>query len=46
METVYFTSQDFYTHTKGVLYLLMFAAVIGTAFFWKFLSGKDDEEAS
>lgn len=41
METFY-TYQDFYTHTKGVSYLLMIAALIGIALFWNFLSGKDD----
>lgn len=44
METVFYTSQDFYTYTKGVLYILMIASLIGVASFWRFLSGKDDEE--
>lgn len=43
METIFYTYQDFYTYTKGVLYLLMFAALFGIAFFWRFLSGKDDK---
>jgi hypothetical protein len=44
METIFYTYQDFYTHTKGVLYLLMFVALFGITLFWRFLSGKDDEE--
>ncbi len=43
MNSIFYTYQDFYTHTKGVAYLLMFAALIGFIFFWKFLTGKDDE---
>jgi hypothetical protein len=43
MEPVYYTYQDFYTHTKGVVYILMIAAPIGFVFFWRFLTGKDDE---
>jgi len=42
METIFFTYQDFYTHTKGVSYVLIVAALVGMAFFWSFLSGKDD----
>ena len=44
METIFYTLQDFYTHTKGISYLLMIAALIGIAFFWNFLSGKDDNK--
>ncbi len=44
METIFYTYQEFYTHTKGVAYLLMFAALIGFIFFWRFLTGKDDEK--
>jgi len=43
METIFYTYQDFFTYTKGVLYLLMIAALIGFALFWRFLSKKDDE---
>lgn len=44
METIFYTCQDFYTHTKGILYLLMISALIGFAFFWRFLSGNDDQD--
>ena len=40
----YYTYQDFYTHTKGVIYILMIAALIGIAVFWNFLSGRDDKK--
>lgn len=43
METIYYTYQDFYTHTKGILYLLMIVSLFGIAGFWNFLSGKDDD---
>lgn len=42
MEPDFYTYQEFYTHTKAVIYLLMVAGLIGIAFFWNFLSGKDD----
>ncbi len=43
METIYYTYQDFYTHTKGILYLLMIVSLFGIAGFWNFLTGKDDD---
>lgn len=44
MEPVFFTLQEFYTHTKGVLYLLMFAALFAVTLFWRFLTGKDEDD--
>lgn len=44
MEPIYYTYQQFFTHTKGIAYILMVVALIGIAFFWRFLSGGDDEE--
>jgi hypothetical protein len=44
METIFYTLQDFYTHTKGILYILMIAALIGFALFYKFISEKDDSD--
>jgi hypothetical protein len=44
METIFYTYQDFLTHTKGVLYLLMIAALVGYLLFWRFLSGRDDDK--
>ena len=44
METLFYTYQDFYTHTKGVTYLLMIISLIGIACFWNFLAGKDEDK--
>jgi hypothetical protein len=44
METIFYTLQDYYTHTKAIAYLLMIAALIGFAWFWKFISAKDDAD--
>ena len=43
METIFYTYQDFYTHTKGIIYLIMIISLVGIAGIWNFLSGKDDE---
>ena len=42
MEPGFYTYQDFYTHTKAVIYLLMVVGLIGIALFWNFLSARDD----
>ncbi len=44
METIFYTYQEFYTHTKAVTYILIIASLIGVACFWSFLAGKDDDE--
>jgi hypothetical protein len=44
MGNTFYTLQDFYTHTKGVTYILIIFALIGIGFFWSFLSQKDDEK--
>ncbi len=44
METIFYTYQQFYTHTKGVTYILMVVSLIGIACFWNFLAGKDDDK--
>ena len=46
MESIFYTYQDFYTHTKSVLYFLMVAALIGFVFFWNFLAGRDDKKGN
>jgi hypothetical protein len=43
MEPIFYTYQDFYTHTKAVTYILIIASLIGVAFFWNFLAGKDSD---
>ena len=35
------TLQEFMTHTKGVVYLLIVATLIGLGGFWAWLSGRD-----
>ena len=37
------TLQEFMTHTKSIIYLLIVAILIGMPFFWKFLTGRDEE---
>ncbi len=42
MEGLYYTLQDFLTHTKSITYLLIVGALIGITWFWNFLTGNDD----
>ena len=42
MDSAFYTLQDFMTHTKGVVYILIVVILIGMAGFWSFLS--DDKE--
>jgi len=41
MTSVYYTLQDFITHTELVIYLLMAGALVALPLFWRFLSGRD-----
>ena len=43
MENLFYTYQEFYTHTKAVLYVLIIISLIGMALFWEFLTGKDED---
>jgi hypothetical protein len=43
METIYYTLQDYLTHTKGVAYILIVIILIGMLCFWNFLTGKDED---
>lgn len=37
------TLHDFFSHTKGIIYLLIVAILIGMTAFWKFLTeGEED----
>ena len=38
----FYTLQDFFTHTKGVIYLLVVLTLVAMAGFWRFLNGRDD----
>lgn len=44
MEGLYYTLQDFLTHTKSITYLLVVGALIGFTWFWRFLTGNDDRQ--
>ncbi len=37
----FYTLQDFYTHTKGISYLLIIVTLLGLAGFWCFLNGRE-----
>ena len=44
MEPTFYTYQEFHTHIEAITYILIVGSLIGIAFFWKFLSGKDNDE--
>lgn len=44
METDIHTLQEFYTHTKANLYIIVIFSLICMVGFWKFLAGKDRAE--
>jgi hypothetical protein len=37
------TLQDYMALTEGVTYILMILFLVGIALFWKFLTGRDEE---
>lgn len=39
----YHVLQDFLTHTKGTVYVLMGAALVVFVLWWRFLSARDPE---
>jgi hypothetical protein len=43
MDRIFYTLQDFMTHTESVTYLLVIATLIGMMLFWLFLTGKDED---
>jgi hypothetical protein len=43
MDQVFYTLQDFLTHTESVTYLLVIATLVGMTLFWLFLNGKDED---
>ncbi|MCG6907206.1 MAG: hypothetical protein LJE63_11375 [Desulfobacteraceae bacterium] len=44
MVHAYHTLQDFMLHTKNIVYLLMAAGLIGLPLFWRFLTGRDEDQ--
>jgi len=43
MESIYFTLQEFMTHTEGVIYLLTGGGLVVLVFFWRFLNRRDEK---
>lgn len=43
MDPIFYTLQDFMTHTESVTYLLVLATLIGMTVLWWFLTGKDED---
>ena len=43
MDGVFYTLQEFMTHTKGVTYVLIIAILILMLGFWGFLVERDDD---
>jgi hypothetical protein len=43
MDPIFYTLQDFMTHTESVTYLLVIATLVGMTVFWWFLTGKDED---
>jgi len=43
MDGIFHTLQDFMTHTKGITYIIMVLALISIAWFWRFLSERDED---
>ncbi|AOY57588.1 MULTISPECIES: sulfate respiration complex protein HmcD [Desulfococcus] len=43
MDGIFYTLQDFMTHTKGVTYIIMVLALISITAFWRFLTDRDDD---
>jgi hypothetical protein len=43
MDNIFYTLQDFLTHTKGIAYILIVLILLGMLGFWNFLTGRDDD---
>jgi hypothetical protein len=37
------TLQEYFTFTKGVIYIVIVATLVGMTAFWNFLTGRDDD---
>ena len=44
MDTIFYTLQDFMTHSKGITYLVMAGILIALPLFWFFLTGRDEKK--
>jgi hypothetical protein len=43
MENIFYTLQDFLTHTKAIVYILIIMSLIALAGFWNFLTERDED---
>jgi len=43
MDGVFYTLQDFFAHTKGVIYVLTILSLGALGAFWSFLTGRDED---
>ena len=43
MDTIFYTLQDFLTHTKAVVYILIVLTLFALAGFWNFLTEGDED---
>ena len=43
MDGVFYTLQDFFSFTKGVIYILIVAILFAMLGFWRFLTGGDED---
>ena len=43
MESIYYTLQEFITHTESIIYLLMIGALVVLPLFWWFLGARDEK---
>ena len=44
MDTIFYTLQDFLTHSKNITYLVMAGILIALPLFWCFLTGRDEKK--
>jgi hypothetical protein len=40
----FYTLQDFYTHTKGIAYILIVVTLLGMAGFWLYLTDQESDD--
>ena len=43
MDGIFYTLQEFMTHTEGVTYILIIAILLGMLGFWNFLVDRDED---
>ena len=43
MDGIFYTLQDFMTHTKGVVYILIVVALLALLGYWQYLTASDED---